>query len=60
MKVYKVIRVYPIGYEETNISKLESFLNSRYKIERVEEIHGSYRRVETYKDYILVKELQNG
>lgn len=58
MKTYKVIRVYPIGYEETNLSKLESFLNSGYKIERVEEIHGSYRCVETYKDYILVKELQ--
>lgn len=62
MKLYKVIRVYPRGYENTNLSTLENMLNSGYKIERAEQMNGTCRsgHSETYKDYILVKELQNG
>lgn len=58
--IYKVVRVYPYGWNVDNLEYLEGMLNEGYTIVRVDKVKRKRNKdSDTFNDYILKKEETN-
>ncbi|NCD06951.1 MAG: hypothetical protein EOL97_12595 [Spirochaetia bacterium] len=57
---FKIIRIYPHGYNYTNLKELEKLLNEGYIVVKVDKLSKTNIDRETYEynDYILKKETE--